>query len=98
VCCRFGHVRSVGRPNSTSREPVGASRHFAVTTSDLVIQSWQGPSEMVIEIEFTFDGHLDEGVLARAADLILDAEPILGCRLVSPSGAMSTWGAIACSR
>jgi len=38
--------------------------------------------EMVIEMELAFAGRLDESLLSLAVDLLLDAEPVLGCRLV----------------
>jgi NRPS condensation-like uncharacterized protein len=37
---------------------------------------------MIIQVELRFSDPLEEDVLRRAADLLLDAEPVLGCRLV----------------
>jgi NRPS condensation-like uncharacterized protein len=42
--------------------------------------SMQG--EMIIQLEMEFSEQLDAGKLAKAAELTLDAEPILGCRFV----------------
>ena len=36
---------------------------------------------MVIQLELALDGHLRQDVLERACDLMLDVEPVLGCRL-----------------
>ena len=51
--------------------------------SDIFVHSWQksGIGELILAMEMRFDAPLNEQVLARAADLILDAEPVLGCRL-----------------
>jgi NRPS condensation-like uncharacterized protein len=69
------------------RDPVEAPQPIDATPADLLVQSWQGRSEMVIEMECGFDGHLEENVLARAGELLLEVEPILGCRLVVDSAA-----------
>ncbi|MEO7273526.1 MAG: hypothetical protein ABIX28_18215 [Vicinamibacterales bacterium] len=37
---------------------------------------------MIIEMELGFDHRLDEHRLAQALDLLLDEEPVLGCRMV----------------
>ena len=39
-------------------------------------------SALMIQLELKFDGQLDQNRLARAAWLTVDAEPVLGCRLV----------------
>jgi NRPS condensation-like uncharacterized protein len=39
--------------------------------------------EMVIAMELRFDGRLDAHLLTHASKLLLDAEPILACRLVT---------------
>ncbi|MBI5486632.1 MAG: hypothetical protein HY905_04825 [Deltaproteobacteria bacterium] len=39
-------------------------------------------SEMIITLEAHFDGRLDPDRLTRAVELVLDAEPVLGCRFV----------------
>ena len=36
---------------------------------------------MVIQLELEFDGRLRQDILERACDLVLDVEPVLGCRL-----------------
>lgn len=41
---------------------------------------------MMIQLELEFGHQLDEKRLARAFDLVLDAEPVLGCRYVKDSG------------
>lgn len=54
--------------------------------------AWQdiGLGAMVIHLECAFDGRLDEGRLARACELALDAEPVLGCRFTA-DGAWPRW-------
>jgi NRPS condensation-like uncharacterized protein len=39
-------------------------------------------NEMMLQMEMEFTGRLDAGRLAKAVDLVLDAEPVLGCRFV----------------
>ena len=60
------------------------ARPLMVEPFDLAVHAAgkQCDGEMVIELELEFKGRLDEHLLARAADLLLDAEPVLGCRLV----------------
>jgi NRPS condensation-like uncharacterized protein len=56
---------------------------FEVASADLELHALgRRCGEMVIEMELGFHGRLDPNLLARAADLLLDAEPVLGCRLV----------------
>lgn len=43
-------------------------------------------SNQQIQCVLTFEGRLDESRLARALRLVMDAEPVLGCRLVERSG------------
>jgi NRPS condensation-like uncharacterized protein len=69
-------------PNATSRIPVEAPERYAAMPADLMVHSWQARGEMVIELELGFGGRLDEHLLAQAGDLLLDVEPVLGCRLV----------------
>ena len=38
----------------------------------------------IIQLEMEFDFLLDEHRLAKAVSLLLEAEPILGCRFVPP--------------
>ncbi len=53
--------------------------------ADYVLQSWVdiGVGEMIIQIEMKFPGRLDAARLAAAHALLLDAEPVLGCRMVT---------------
>jgi NRPS condensation-like uncharacterized protein len=67
-----------------------APQRIPATPSDLVVQSWQSSGEMVIELELAFDGRLDEEVLARSAELLLEVEPLLGSRLV-PHASTPHW-------
>jgi NRPS condensation-like uncharacterized protein len=60
-----------------------ATHRIAAAPADLAVHSWRHLGEMVIELELGFDGRLDEAVLAQAGELLLDVEPILGCRLVA---------------
>lgn len=52
-------------------------------TSDLTLLSWQELDfgEMMIQMELEFGGRLDSERLARALDLVLDAQPVVGCRI-----------------
>jgi NRPS condensation-like uncharacterized protein len=73
-----------------ARTSLEAPQRIPATPSDLVVQSWQSSGEMVIELELAFDGRLDEQVLARAAELLLEVEPLLGSRLV-PDASTPHW-------
>ncbi len=55
---------------------------FRATLLDCLTDHQAQYSEMMIQLEMYFDGELDAGTLARAVDLTLDAEPVLGCRFV----------------
>ena len=52
------------------------------TGLDLALHSWWGETNGVIALECAFGSRLDESVLAAAADLLLEGEPILAFRLV----------------
>jgi NRPS condensation-like uncharacterized protein len=58
------------------------TRSLDVSPIDLALHRLRAHGEMVIVMELDFAGRLDPQILARAADLLLDAEPILACRLV----------------
>lgn len=60
----------------------GIPRHFPARTSDYLVDYISDSSDMMIQLELDFDQRLDAGKMARAAELMMDAEPILGCRLV----------------
>jgi NRPS condensation-like uncharacterized protein len=51
---------------------------------DRSVLCWQelGLAEFMLQLEMEFDGGLDADRLARAMDLLLDAQPVLGCRFV----------------
>lgn len=55
---------------------------FPLVASDKISICLNHLEEMVIHLEMEFDRSPDAQRLARAFDLLLDAEPILGCRLV----------------
>jgi NRPS condensation-like uncharacterized protein len=61
-------------------------------TSDNALLSWQelGFGEMMIQIELEFEATPDAGRLARALDLALDAQPVLGCR-IEPNPQRAVW-------
>ena len=65
------------------------SQSFAAAPLDLVVHAWQatGAGELIAEMELEFDRRLDVPLLALASDLLLEAEPILGCKLVVDSPA-----------
>ena len=50
--------------------------------ADMALMCWDELrlGEMMIQMELQFDGELDSERLARALDLVLDAQPVLGCR------------------
>lgn len=52
--------------------------------ADYVLQSWNelGMGQFIIQMEMDFEGRLDLERLSRAHTLLLDAEPVLGCRLI----------------
>jgi NRPS condensation-like uncharacterized protein len=47
---------------------------------DLVVEGMGSFGEMMIQLELEFDRQLDRERLARAFDLLLDYQPVLGCR------------------
>ena len=59
------------------------ARPLVVEPIDLAVYAAgkQRDGEMVIELELEFEDRLDDRLLARSIELLLDAEPILGCRL-----------------
>ena len=69
-------------PGDTSAGPLTPPASIPVAPGDLVVHSWRGRGEMVIELELAFGGALDEATLAKAAALLLDAEPVVGARLI----------------
>ena len=72
------------RPRS-GREARAAARSPRRRPTSL-FTSWRGRAEMVIGARVrASSGHLTSIVLARAGQLLLDVEPILGCRLVVDS-------------
>ena len=48
----------------------------------LLLAEESGAAKLVLQVELHFDQTLDEDRLAKALDLLLDAEPVLGCRMV----------------
>jgi len=64
-----------------------APDRIPATGVDLALHSWWERTSGIIGLECAFGGHLDEAVLARAALLLLDVEPILGFRFVADSPA-----------
>ena len=55
---------------------------FRAQFTDRFINYVRGTGEMMIQIEMDFNSRLDVTRLEKALDVTLDAEPILGCRLV----------------
>lgn len=55
---------------------------FGTQASDRFVTLLQFIGDLMIQLELEFDGHLDAERLVKAVDFTLDAEPILGCRLV----------------
>jgi NRPS condensation-like uncharacterized protein len=69
---------------ATVREPARLPQRLPATNVDLGFHRW-ADAEPVIGLECTFDGRLNEQVLARAGHLLLDAEPMLDFRLAVDS-------------
>jgi NRPS condensation-like uncharacterized protein len=57
-------------------------RHFRAQFTDRFINFVRETGEMMIQMELEFKSHLDVDRLTKALDIILDAEPLLGCRFV----------------
>ncbi|MFA5056217.1 MAG: hypothetical protein WC562_08660 [Dehalococcoidia bacterium] len=57
-------------------------KHFRAQFTDRFINFVRSTGEMMIQMELEFNSCLDIARLKKALDLTLDAEPILGCRLV----------------
>src|SRR5690349_4937541 len=58
---------------------------FSAAPVDLALHEMGQYCEPVIELELTFKSHLDASLLARSIELLFEAEPILGCRLLVDS-------------
>ena len=58
---------------------------FPAAAIDKIISSGQdiGIADFMLQMELSFNHALDAERLARALDLMLDAQPVLGCRLVT---------------
>src|SRR5579862_3125520 len=87
--------RPAARSAASAREPTQVDR-IPATPVDLAVHSWQDRSNGAMALECEFRGSLDETLLARAADLLLDAEPILGFKLVA-AGPAPHWVRVAAS-
>jgi NRPS condensation-like uncharacterized protein len=70
--------------------PTRRSRRLPATGVDLAYYDWRGRGEPVIGLECAFRGRLDERVLTRAVELLVEAEPMLGFRLV-PDAPVPEW-------
>jgi len=57
-------------------------KHFRAQYTDRFVNSVRDLGEMMMHMELEFNHHLDIDRLSKALDLILDTEPVLGCRLV----------------
>jgi NRPS condensation-like uncharacterized protein len=58
---------------------------FSARMIDCFIDYLSPLCELMIQLEMKFDKRLDVERLSKAVDLILDAEPVLGCRYVDSS-------------
>ncbi len=58
-------------------------KHFRSQPRDRFVSCIRPGGEVMIQMELEFEHHLDIDRLTKALELTLDAEPILGCRLVS---------------
>jgi NRPS condensation-like uncharacterized protein len=57
-------------------------QRYPSVCTDLAAAMLRGIGEMMIQMELEFDEPLDVGRLTKALALAMDAEPVLGCRLV----------------
>ncbi len=57
-------------------------KNFPSQTTDRFINFVRENGEMMIQMEMEFEHRLDDDRLAKALDIALDTEPILGCRFV----------------
>lgn len=55
---------------------------FPSNRSDKLMGAFDQLGEMMIQMQLEFEHSLDVDRLARAVDLAMDAEPVLGCRYV----------------
>jgi NRPS condensation-like uncharacterized protein len=58
---------------------------FPATALDCYVDYLAGSLGLMIQLEMEFDEGLDAARLEKAIDLVLDAEPVLGCRFVDDS-------------
>lgn len=59
---------------------------FPCVLIDVLCEAMGVFGEMTIQLEMEFDRKLDRERLARALDLLLDCQPVLGCRMVLDNG------------
>jgi len=62
---------------------VNIPQRLPASLSDYLVDYISELCDMIIQLELQFDQRLDAERLAKATDLALDAEPVLGCRLVN---------------
>jgi len=63
--------------------PRSRPRRFRVPMNDKGVFSGLAMCDMLIHCVISFDGRIDESRMAKAVRLTMDAEPVLGCRLVT---------------
>jgi NRPS condensation-like uncharacterized protein len=73
------------RQDVSVREPAGIPQRIPATNVDLVLYGCRSFAEMLIQLECSFDGHLESQLLERAGELLLDVEPMLSFTLVPDS-------------
>lgn len=56
---------------------------FKARTIDKTAICMRVLAEMVLHFEMEFDHRIDAARLEKALDLIIDAEPVLGCRFIT---------------
>lgn len=87
-----GFVNPVGvsEEKQMKENPVSQSslKRFRAPMNDQGIFSGLAIGDMLIHCVISFDGQIDEGRMAKAVRLTLDAEPVLGCRLITGWGRM----------
>ncbi len=58
----------------------------ATVTDRFISAFFSAKCDLTLRMEMRFDHRLDPGLLERAFDLVLDAEPVLGCRFIVENG------------
>jgi NRPS condensation-like uncharacterized protein len=75
----------------TLTEAEARPQRVPASSVDLSFHDWGAGGEPVGLLLCEYDGHLDPQVLTRAGELLIEAEPVLGCRLVADATQPPYW-------